>query len=155
MKRKWNWVDTLVVVLIAAAVLLFLNRDRILGSGAGVASNKRSITFTVEAKELSREMVTELKVGDKIYSQYKLQNATITDVIIRPAVKSMEAPDGTLKLYEDENEIVVEATVEAEVFASGPYLDLGGQEIKVGLSFILKTVDVEVVSDIKHIEVKP
>lgn len=155
MKRKWNWVDTLVIVLIAAAVLLFFNRGRILGSGAGVASNKRSITFTVEAKELNRDMVTELKPGDKIYSQYKLQNATITDVKVMPALNTTVAPDGSVIIFEDENEVFVEATIDAEVLASGPYLDLGGQEVKVGLSFILKTVDVEVVSDIKHIEVKP
>lgn len=153
MKRKWNWVDTLVIVLIAAAIVVFFNRDRVAG---GVApTNRRNITFTVEAKKLPRDLVTELKTGDQIFSQYKLQNASITEINVKPTVKSFIADDGTIKTYDDEEEMILEATIDAEVLSSGPYLDLGGQEIKVGLQFILKTIDVEVTSDIKHIEVKP
>lgn len=153
MKRKWNWVDTLVIVLIAAAVILFFNRDKVAG---GVApSNKRSITFTVEAKKLPKDLITELKTGDQIFSQYKLQNAYITEINVKPTLKSFAADDGTVKSFEDNEEMVLEATIDAEVLTSGPYLDLGGQEIKVGIQFILKTIDVEVTSDIKHIEVKP
>lgn len=153
MKRKWNWVDTLVIVLIAAAVILFFNRDKVAG---GVApSNKRSITFTVEAKKLPKDLITELKTGDQIFSQYKLQNAYITEINVKPTLKSFVGDDGTVKSFEDNEEMVLEATIDAEVLSSGPYLDLGGQEIKVGIQFILKTIDVEVTSDIKHIEVKP
>lgn len=153
MKRKWNWIDTLVIVLIAVAVIVFFNRDRVAG---GVApTNRRSIIFTVEAKKLPRDLVTELETGDQIFSQYKLQNAYITEINVEPTLKSYVADDGTMRTYEDEEEMVLQATIDAEVISSGPYLDLGGQEIKVGLQFILKTMDVEVTSDIKHIEVKP
>lgn len=153
MKRKWNWVDTLVVVLVAAAIIVFFNRDRV--AGGVVPTNRRSIIFTVEAKKLPRDLVTELKTGDQIFSQYKLQNAYITEINVKPTLKSFVDDDGTVMTYDDEEEVILEATIDAEVVSSGPYLDLGGQEVKVGLQFILKTMDVEVTSDIKHIEVKP
>ncbi len=153
MKRKWNWVDTLVIILIAAAILAFFNRDRL--SNGVAPSNRRSISFTVEAKKLPKDIITELSSGDQIFSQYKLQKAYITEIAVKPTEKTSVAPDGTLKVYEDTEEMILEATIEAEVLSSGPYLDLGGQEIKVGIPFILKTTDVEITSDIKHIEVKP
>ena len=115
----------------AAAVILFFNRDKVAG---GVApSNKRSITFTVEAKKLPKDLITELKTGDQIFSQYKLQNAYITEINVKPTLKSFVGDDGTVKSFEDNEEMVLEATIDAEVLSSGPYLDLGGQEIKVGI----------------------
>ena len=153
MKRKWNWIDTAIVLVIVLAAVGFLNRDKLLNRGDNGASNKREILITVEAEELNGEMLDKLKKGDKIFSQYRLQDAEIIDFTISPSKKTQVGPDGEIKYFEDEQESTLIASIKANALSSGPYIDLGGQEIKVGLSFILKTIDFEVLSEIKHIEV--
>jgi hypothetical protein len=153
MKRKWNWIDTAIVLVIVLAVVGFINRDKILNKENNQASNKREITITVEAEELTEEVITKLKRGDKIFSQYRLQDAEIVDFEIFPSIKTQVGPDGKIRSFEDDHESTLIAVIDASAISSGPYIDLGGQEIKVGLSFILKTTDFEVLSEIKHIEV--
>ncbi len=153
MKRKWNWIDTAIVLVIILGIVGFLNRDKLLNKSDSGVSNKREILITVEAKELTEDVVKELKVGDKIFSQYRLQDAEIVDYSIRKSLKTQVGPDGKMKSFEDEYESTLLAYIKANAISSGPYIDLGGQEIKVGLSFILKTTDFEVLSEIKHIEV--
>ncbi len=153
MKRKWNWIDTAIILVIVLMVIGLLNRDKLLNRGDSRASNKREILITVEAKELNGEMLDKLKKGDKIFSQYRLQDAEIIDFAIFPSKMTQVGPDGEIKYFEDEQESTLIASINANADSSGPYIDLGGQEIKVGLSFILKTTDFEVLSEIKHIEV--
>ena len=153
MKRKWNWIDTAIVLVIVLAAVGFLNRDKLLNRGDNRPSNKREILITVEAEELNGEMLDKLRKGDKIFSQYRLQDAEIIDFTISPSKKTQVGPDGEIKYFEDEQESTLIASIKANALSSGPYIDLGGQEIKVGLSFILKTIDFEVLSEIKHIEV--
>ncbi|MDX9917839.1 MAG: DUF4330 domain-containing protein [Gudongella sp.] len=153
MKRKFNWVDALVLILILAAVAVFFGRHKLTATVA--PSNRKNIMFVVEAKEVGKDLVTELHEGDRIYSQYRLQNAHITSLKSKPTVKSFVTSEGVISTYEDHEEIIIEAVIEAEVAFSGPYHDLGGQEIKAGIPFILKTTDVELYSDIKHVEGRP
>ncbi|MDY0236062.1 MAG: DUF4330 domain-containing protein [Gudongella sp.] len=153
MKRKWNWIDTAIILVIVLAAVGFLNRDKILNRENNQVSNKREILITVEAEELNDDVITQLKIGDKIFSQYKLQDAEIVEFVVNPSWKTQVGPDGEIKYYEDEYERTLVALIKANAVSSGPYIDLGGQEIKVGLSFILKTTDFEALSEIKHIEV--
>lgn len=153
MKRKWNWIDTAIILLIVLAAVGFLNKDKLLNKGDSGVSNKREILITVEAKELTEDIIETLTIGDKIFSQYRLQDAEIVDFTISPSKMTQVGPDGEMKSFEDEQESTLVASIKANAISSGPYIDLGGQEIKVGLSFILKTTDFEVLSEIKHIEV--
>lgn len=153
MKIKWNWIDTVVVVLVLAAVVLFFNRDMIIGGRIAGPSNTRDIVMTVEVHELKPELITEFREGDQIFSQYRLQNAHIREIQTRPMELKAINDAGEAVLYPSQEHITMTAVIDAQVVAAGPYMDLGGQEVKVGLSFVLKTVDFEVMSEIKHIEV--
>ena len=153
MKRKWNWIDTAIVLVVILGLVGFLNRGKLLNRNDSGVSNKREILITVEAGELTQDIVEKLKVGDKIFSQYRLQDAEIVDYSISPSKMTQVGPDGKVKSFEDEQESTLVASIKANAVSSGPYIDLGGQEIKVGLSFILKTTEFEVLSEIKHIEV--
>lgn len=153
MKRKWNWIDTTIVLVIVLAALGFLNRDKLFNRASSGGSNRIEILITVEAPELNDEIVTKIKTGDKIFSQYRLQDAEITEIDVYPTLKTQVGPDGKIKQYEDEQERTLIAKIKANAARSGPYIDLGGQEVKVGINFILKTTEFEVVSKIKHIEV--
>jgi hypothetical protein len=153
MKRKWNWIDTVLVVLLIAAALLFLNRERLMGGATAGPSNTKDIVMTVEVDELKPEMLSSLKVGDQIFSQYRLQNATIREIETRPMETKAVNGQGQVQVVESQDMVTLEAVIDAQVVTSGPYMDLGGQEVKVGLTFVLKTTDFEAMSDIKHIEV--
>lgn len=154
MKKKWNWIDTAIIIFIVVAIVSFLNRDKILNNNnSGVNSNRKDIIITVEAHELTADMVTELKIGDQIFSQNSLQSAFVKDIIIEPRLLTVVGDDGTVKAYKDSEEITINVILTAEVSTSGPYMDLGGQEIKVGLPMIMKTTTVEFLGNIKNIEV--
>lgn len=153
MKKKWNWIDTVVVIVLVAAVVLFFNREKLTRGITVGPSNTKNIVMTVEVDDLKPEIATGLKEGDQIFSQYKLQNAIIKEVNIRPMEMKAVNDKGEVVTYESDNLTTLEAVIDAEVLTGGPYMDLGGQEVKVGLQFVLKTMEFEVMSDIKHIEV--
>lgn len=155
MKKRWNWIDTTITIIILLAVVVFLNRGKLIKkSKEVVTAGGKNIVITAEASELTEEMVTDLKVGDQIFSQNNLQKGFIEEINVNPKIQSVVGEDGKIATYEDTEEITVIVKVKAEVASSGPYMDLGGQEIKVGLPMILKTTTVEFPGTIKHIEVK-
>lgn len=155
MKKKWNWIDITILLIIILLIVGFLNRDKIIRVGEKVTeSNVKDLVITLEAKELTEDMVTDLSVGDKIFSQYNFQNATIKEVVVEPLLRSEAGSDGKMRVYEDSEEVKVTIKIDAQVTYSGPYMELGGQVVKAGNSFVLKTTKVELPSTIKHIEVK-
>lgn len=155
MKKKWNWIDTTITIVILLAVVVFLNRGKIIKKSKDVVTaGGKNIVITVEASELTEEMVTDLKIGDQLFSQNNLQKGFVEEINIDPKVKSIVGEDGKIATYEDAEEVTVTVKIKAEVASSGPYMDLGGQEIKVGLPIIMKTTTVEFPGTIKHIEVK-
>ena len=155
MKKKWNWIDTTITIVILLAVVVFLNRGKIIKKSKDVVTaGGKNIVITVEASELTEEMVTDLKIGDQLFSQNNLQKGFVEEINIDPKVKSIVGEDGKIATYEDAEEVTVTVKIKAEVASSGPYMDLGGQEIKVGLPIKIKTTTVEFPGTIKHIEVK-
>lgn len=155
MKKKWNWIDTTITIVILLTVVVFLNRGKIIKKSKDVVTaGGKNIVITVEASELTEEMVTDLKIGDQLFSQNNLQKGFVEEINIDPKVKSIVGEDGKIATYEDAEEVTVTVKIKAEVASSGPYMDLGGQEIKVGLPIIMKTTTVEFPGTIKYIEVK-
>jgi len=154
-KKRWNWIDTTITIIIILAVVAFLNRGKIINkSKEVVTAGGKNIIITAEASELTKEMITDLKVGDQMFSQNNLQKGFVEEIDINPKIQSVVGEDGKIVTYEDAEEITVTVKIKAEVASSGPYMDLGGQEIKVGLPIILKTTTVEFPGTIKYIEVK-
>ena len=154
MKRKWNWIDSLVAVILVLIVVVFINRHKIRGGNLSASSNTVDIIITVEASELTEDMITDLEKGDQFYAQYRLQNAYITDFEIMPKQETTVGKDGKIRVYDSKDNINIAVEIEAKVVTSGPYMELGGQEIKAGVPIIVKTTEVEFPGVIKHIEVK-
>ena len=92
--------------------------------------------------------------NNKQTSSSRSRSVFIEEINIAPKEKTVVGEDGKIAIYEDVEEITVTVKIKAEVAYSGPYMDLGGQEIKVGLPIIMKTTTVEFPGMIKHIEVK-
>lgn len=154
MKRKWNWIDTLIVAFVILAAALFVNRGKLSGGDASAGSNTENIIIRVEAEELTIDMIDELEVGDQFYAQYNLQNAYITDFEVSPKQEIAVGKDGKIIAYDNYEELTLIMEIEAEVVTSGPYMELGGQEIKAGLPIIVKTTDIEFPAKVMNVEVK-
>ncbi|MBV1817559.1 DUF4330 domain-containing protein [Anaerosalibacter bizertensis] len=154
MKKKWNWIDTTIIVIIIL-IIAFLSRDKIINTNDKVSTkNEKEIIITAETDKITKDMITDLKIGDQIFSQNTLQDASIEEINVEPLLDSAAGPDGKLKTYEDAQNFRVIVKINAKVVSNGPYMDLGGQEVKVGIPFMIKTEKVELSSKIKHIEVK-
>ena len=55
MKKKWNWIDITILLIIILLIVGFLNRDKIIRVGEKVTeSNVKDLVITLEAKELTR-----------------------------------------------------------------------------------------------------
>jgi len=90
MRKKWNWMDMTILIVIVLLIVVFFNRDKIIKSGSTTASNVKDVVITLEAEDLTKDMVTDLAVGDRIFSQYSLQNAVIKEITVEPLLKSEE-----------------------------------------------------------------
>jgi cell division protein YceG involved in septum cleavage len=153
MKKKWNWIDTTIILIIILLVVAVLNKDKIFRKKS-VVSNQKDIEFIIEADGITQDMLTELEIGDQIFSQNALQEAFVEEINIEQLDKPVYKSEPKIKSYEDAEEIKASIKISGKVAFSGPYMDLGGQEIKVGLPFIMKTTKVEFPSTIKWIGVK-
>ena len=66
MKKRWNWIDTTIIVIILLVVIAFINKDKIINTGKKVVtSNEKDILIVLETDELTRDMVSDLKVEIK------------------------------------------------------------------------------------------
>jgi len=137
-KRKFNYVDVLVLVVIIVVLIagfLFLKKDN---SGGGFVSNNVMVTFIAEADEITKEAVQQLHVGDSIVANGAFQDAVITNIKILDS-GSVEAIDGELQMLADPSYSKIRVIISGKVNKYGPYMDLGGQEIKAGSRYYIKT----------------
>lgn len=151
MKKKLNWVDYLVIVgvvlCVIVAVLYFTKKGNV-----KIETNKTEITIYAEASNLLPEAVDLIKSGDKIVALGTYQDAVIEEVIIEDYVY-MDAVDGELKVFTSptRKRVVVKITGKANKY--GPYIDLGGQEIKAGSKYYIKTDHFEAYGNVMSVSI--
>ncbi len=144
MKKKINFIDVIiiigVVVVIAGAFWYFTKAN---GDTAVGSSNKVEITFVAEADNLQNDAVQQLKVGDILVSNGVFQDGKIQDIQISKSTEVV-AIDGELIEIEIEELSKITVTIQGKANKYGPYVDLGGQEIKAGSKYYIKTDTYEV-----------
>lgn len=143
-KGKLFGLINIVDLLVLAAILLVLGgaayKFKGQGGGEGAA---RTVKATVIAPGVRPEMLTGVKVGDKMVSGSSYTNVVVKDVKVRPAYmittdsagRRVEAVDPYLK------DLIV--TVEGKTVISGGTINLGGQEIRRGKDYFIKSLDYE------------
>ncbi|MDD4239004.1 MAG: DUF4330 domain-containing protein [Desulfotomaculaceae bacterium] len=135
-----NIVDFLVLV----AVLLVLGGAayKLKGQGSGDSASK-TVKVTVLAPSIRPEMLTNIKVGDRMASGSSFTDVVVKDITIRPAYsittdsagRRVEATDPYLK------DLIV--VVEGRTPISGATINLGGQEIRRNKDYYIKSLDYE------------
>jgi hypothetical protein len=143
-KGKLFGLINIVDFLVLLAVLLVLGGAvyKFKGPGGG-ESTARTVKVTVLAPALRPEMLTSIKVGDRMASGSSFTDVVITDVKTRPAYsittdsagQRVEAIDPYLK------DLIV--VVEGKTAISGATINLGGQEIRRNKDYYIKSLDYE------------
>lgn len=141
MKKKFNFIDVLVVLLVVVVVVgavWYFTKDDGTGTETASTSNKVEVTFVAEADRIQNGLLDQLRVGDKIMSNEMLQDGEIVDFEIMKT-DLIEAVDGEIVAIEMEELNKVRVTIKCMANKYGPYMDIGGQEIKVGSRYYIKT----------------
>lgn len=153
MKNKWNWIDTSIVIILVLGIIVFMNRDKLRQTVDEDGSTREDVRIIFEAKGLNEDVLENLNIGDQYYYQNSLEEAYVEDYLVSPQMKDAVGPDGQVREIELAERVNLQLELSAEVDKTGPYMSLGGQELKVGLDFIMKTENIELRGRIKHIEV--
>lgn len=135
--RKFNIVDFLLLCLAIVVVIggyLYFSKD----AGETIFIGKQKVVFVAEADEINEDISNSIQIGDKLVAMGNYQDGEIIDVQIYDS-EEIAAVDGKIVAYpvEDTKRIVV--TIEANVNQYGPYIEFGGQEVKVGAPYWIKT----------------
>jgi hypothetical protein len=154
---KVNIVDLIVLVVIialVAAVAVKFAGSRSSDDSTAVSTEEQYCYATIVARLQPEEVGEYLEVGDHLVANGNYTDAEIVDVKIEPAAYVGVNSDGLT--VQSQHPIWKDITVVAKqkLDPSSVTLKLGGQEIRVGYDFILKTQDVETKAVIRGIEWK-
>ena len=136
MKKKWNWIDVAVLFCIIAAGLVLWKRNAIRDMAA---APEKKVRFTCLTEELPLGAESGIHKGDRLFAQYVFQPGEVTDVEIIPAPVVLTDASGHYIAADHPEKNTVLVTMEADVIYDGPYMQLGGQEVKAGIDYIVKT----------------
>lgn len=150
-----NIVDLIVVLLILAiigAIGYRLMSNKINANGGNILTKEEDVYVTLYSSLITPEVIDSLKEGDKLVANNAYTEAEIVSVERRPALYVAPNSDGNAVLSEHplwEDALIV---VKEKVNPASVVLKVGGQEVRVGYPYILKTQTVETNCKIRGIE---
>lgn len=151
MKKKFNSIDVLIVVVILAVLaggIYYLSHAK--NDDSGIVTGKRQVTFIAEATEILPAVCDQIKVGDTIVAMNTLQDGKIVKVeSFDTRVKA--AVGNEIVTLNDPTTKTLRVTIEASVNQYGPYMDFGGQEIKAGAQYWIKTETMHALGNVVNV----
>ncbi len=136
--KKLNYIDGLVIVLICVVLIggiWFVTRD---GGESGIITRKTEVVYKAEAKNILDSVADQIQVGDTLVAMGSFQEAEIMDIEYKDSYL-VEGVDGELVAVEQAGLVDIVVTIKGKANQYGPYIDLGGQEIKAGSRYYIKT----------------
>lgn len=139
-KGKLFGLINIVDLLVLLAILLVIGGAAYKIKGQKGSDAVRTVRATVLATALRPEMLTGIKVGDRMVSGSSFTDVVIKEIDIRPAYmittdsqgQRVEAYDPYLK------DLIV--VVEGKTVISGGVINLGGQEIRSSKDYYIKSL---------------
>ncbi|HPU35821.1 MAG TPA: DUF4330 domain-containing protein [Bacillota bacterium] len=139
-KGKLFGLINIVDLLVLLAILLVIGGAAYKIKGQKGSDAVRTVRATVLATALRPEMLTGIKVGDRMVSGSSFTDVVIKEIDIRPAYmittdsqgRRVEAYDPYLK------DLIV--VVEGKTVISGGVINLGGQEIRSSKDYYIKSL---------------
>ncbi|MTI68179.1 MAG: DUF4330 domain-containing protein [Firmicutes bacterium] len=144
----------LLIVLIVGAVGFRLLGTEKNGVGIGKKTEYKEVYVHVKARLKDEELAKEFKKGDKLVEKNTYNSGVIESVSYKDGEYTVESEDGNLNLTTHPIWKDIDIVVKQKVDVSGPTISLGGQEIRVGGDFWVKTQTAQVQAKILAIDIK-
>lgn len=154
---KLNIVDLVVVVIIiaiVAAVVVRFTSSKLNANGLNPVSEDQYCYVTAFASLQVPEVAESLNIGDHIVAGGKYTDAEIVDIKVEPAAYVGVNSEGKAVYSEHPIWKDVTVVVKEKIDPSNITIKVGGQEARVGYSYIIKTQTVEANAKIRGVEFK-
>jgi hypothetical protein len=141
-KGKFNYIDIIIIIIIIGVIvagIMYMSKD---DDTEVVVSGKEHIIFIAEADGIDANTIKDLKVGDKLVALDSFQDAEITDIQVFDA-EGVDVVDGEVITYSIAEKVRLVVKIEGNANKYGPYTEIGGQEIKAGSKYWIKTDTVQ------------
>jgi hypothetical protein len=153
-KGKFLGLINIIDLLVLIAVLLVIGGAVYKIKGQDNAQNApKTVKVTVLAPAIRPEMLTNVKVGDKIVSGSSFTNVAVKDFKIQPAY--MINPDSNGQRVEAVDPYLKDVifTLEGSTVISAGTINLGGQDIRSNKEYFVKTLLYEFKGQIMNVEI--
>lgn len=150
---KINIMDIIIILLVVLIGVTLYNKLNNSG-GSAAASTKQDIYIVAEAYGQAPDVVDSIKEGDTIVAQNKYQSGNIDYVDIRDDNYVTTTKEGKLIVQKKTEKKTIEVGINCKANVNGPYIDCGGQEIKVGLPYWIKTSKGQIRGLVKEIKLE-
>ena len=152
---KLNIVDLIVAVIIVGLICAVGYRmfsGRVNANGLNPLAEDEYCYVTLYSSLVVPEIAESLNEGDKLVANSKYTDAEIVSIDVTPAAYVSTDINGNAVLSEHPLWKDITVVVREKVNPSNVILKVGGQEARVGYSYILKTQTVETNCKIRGIE---
>lgn len=152
-KGKFLGLINIVDLLVLAAVLLVIGGAAYKIKGQDAQNAPKTVRVTVITPAIRPEMLTNVKVGDKIVSGSSFTNVVVKDFKIQPAF--MVNPDSNGQRVEAIDPYLKDVifTLEGQTVISAGTINLGGQDIRSNKEYYVKTLLYEFKGLIMNVEI--
>ncbi|MDO5396786.1 MAG: DUF4330 domain-containing protein [bacterium] len=131
MKKKWTIIDTIIVLIIAAAAVIGCMK---LMPSLGSNDEKSTVEFTVLIQNKEQALADAITPGAKATLSLTEKDGGIIKDVRSEVSKQMtfNSIDGTYENVEADSKVDIYVTVEAECSITDKYIKTGDTAIKVG-----------------------
>ena len=140
MKRKFNFFDVLIIIVIIAIAVFGIKLFSDTSEDAALSGD--DVSFTVEIKECENDLANKIKPGDKIYDSIKGgYYGEVTDVQTAQSTAVVaNTKDGKYELVEYPNRTNVYVTIKGTPTSmTDANIQFASQKVKVGTVAYLKS----------------
>lgn len=154
-KGKLFGLINIVDLLVLLAVLLVIGGAAYKIKGQGSAQNiAKTVKVTVITPSIRPEMLTNVRVGDKMVSGSSFTNVVVKDFKIQPAFMVNPDSDGQRVEAIDPYLKDVIFTLEGQTVISGGSINLGGQEVRSNKEYFVKSLLYELKGTVMSVEIE-
>lgn len=153
MKKKQRSMTKLfmfVVVIIIGVMGCFWLKDKV---EARANTTKKDIYIVVQVNNLEPNVAEAIAEGDKVIGETGRQKDIIKDVNITDGDLIAVSKDGELVALKDPIKKNITMGIRCKANISGPYIEGDGQEIKIGLPYVICTENVQLTGAIMDIKI--
>lgn len=178
-RKRINIIDVIVIVLLLAAVAFLVfrgidlyratqvleveNKDTNENARAMPENFNPNIRVTLVSKEVDLKLAQRIKTAEflRIYNTFSLLDAYISKIELKPSELAAVNAQGKTTITKSKTKVDIYFTVDAQVDLSNPDAVIegnfnpmiGGTEMRVGKSYVLKTMEIEIATQITDVEI--